>query len=63
MTNQASGKRLAAILWFVAAGLAFVALALSLGRGREPNLTAAGGGLFCLVMGIMLWRSQGRPSE
>lgn len=62
MSSQPSGKRLMPILWFVAAGLAFVAAAISFLDGRDPNLSAIAGGLFCLVMGIIAIRSQRPPS-
>jgi len=62
MTPQASGKRLAAILWFTAAALAFIAVAISVIGEGKPRLTAAAGGLFCLAMGIMTLRSPKNPS-
>lgn len=51
-----SGKRLVAVLWFVAAGLAFVAVAISFVSDPKPNLSAAAGGLFCLIMGVIASR-------
>lgn len=63
MTHTSSGTRVVAVLWFLAAGLAFVAVAIPFVRDREPNLTAAAGGLFCLIMGIVASRSQKPPSR
>ena len=53
---MASGKRLVAVLWFVAAGLAFVAVAISFMGDGKPNFSAAAGGLFCLIMGVIASR-------
>ena len=61
MAIQFSRKWVAA-LWFVAAGLAFVAVAISFGRERGPNLPVAAGGIFCLIMGIIASRGQ-RPAR
>lgn len=60
MAIPSSGKWVAT-LWFVAAGLAFVAVAISLGRERGPNLPVAAGGIFCLIMGIVASRGERPP--
>ena len=52
MLTEAPRSRLVAILWFVAAGLAFVAVGIPYVGSREVNWGVAAGGLFCLVMGI-----------
>ncbi|HEU4928910.1 MAG TPA: hypothetical protein VFU38_03700 [Candidatus Krumholzibacteria bacterium] len=52
MTEKTSGSRLAAILWFVAAALAYTAVGIRFVRDREMNWSLAAGGLFCVVMGI-----------
>jgi hypothetical protein len=63
MVNPTSGKRLAAILWFVAAGLAFLAVGIRFMVDGELNWAVGAGGLFCLVMGIAaLSRSQPPPA-
>jgi hypothetical protein len=46
-------KHLAAILWFVAAGLAIVAAVISYLDDQGVNWTMAGGALFCLIMGLL----------
>jgi 4-amino-4-deoxy-L-arabinose transferase-like glycosyltransferase len=61
VADQPSGKRLPAILWFVAAGLAFVAFAISVARNRDPEWTVAAAALFCVAMGVTAW-SRVRPS-
>jgi hypothetical protein len=62
VTDKTPGKRLAAVLWFVAAGLAFIAVGIRFLADREPKWTVAAGGLFCLVMGFASWpRSQPPP--
>jgi len=53
MAKQTSGSRLTAILWFVAAGLALTAICIRFAADREMNWPLAGGGLFCVVMGIV----------
>ena len=55
MNQQASGTRLAAILWFVAAGLAFIAFGLSFVKDSGRNWSVGIGGLFCMTMGIATW--------
>lgn len=64
MADHAPGNRLVAILWFVAAGLAFLAVGIGLAADRDPKWSVAAGGLFCLVMGIATWsrRGQAPPS-
>jgi uncharacterized membrane protein YhhN len=60
--TEKPGKRAVLILWFVAALLAFIAVAIRFGRDREMNWPVAGGGLFCLVMGLnALARNRGVP--
>ena len=61
MVTQPPRTRLIAVLWFVAAGLAFVAVGIGFFGGREPNWGAAAGGLFCLVMGIASLARKGQP--
>ena len=53
------GKRIA-VLWFVAAGLAAVAVVIGVVKGTTPNWSVAAAGLFCLVMGIGAL-GRGRP--
>ena len=60
MFVEKSGKRTAAILWFVAAGLAFIGAVISFLNDRGVNWTMAGGALFCLVMGLLAAK-RGRP--
>ena len=62
MVDQPSGKRLSAILWFVAAGLAFLAVGIRFASDREANWPVAAGGAFCLVMGISAWSNKGMSS-
>ncbi len=45
-------KRLIPILWFVAAGLAFLAVAIQVSTGQTPRWFLAAGGAFCLAMGV-----------
>lgn len=52
MANDSTKPRLVAILWFVAAALAFVAVAIPLTDHRPPNWGVLAGGSFCLVMGV-----------
>jgi len=61
MVNQTSRSRLTAILWFVAAGLAILAVGIRFAADRHMNWPLAAGGLFCLVMGIASL-SRSRPS-
>ena len=56
-------KRLTAILWFTAAGLAFLAVAISVIGEGKPRLASAAGGLFCLVMGIITLRGSAPPKN
>ena len=58
---EKSGKRVAAILWFIAAGLAFIGAVISYLDDRGVNWTMAGGTLFCLVMGVLA-STRGRPA-
>jgi hypothetical protein len=48
-------NRHTAILWLVAAALAFAAAGIRLAGDGAPNFGVAAGGLFCLVMGISTW--------
>ena len=62
MTDKAtSRKRLVATLWFVAAGLAFIAGGIPFLNDQKPNWGVAGGGLFCLIMGIAAWSRRQQP--
>ena len=64
MPVERSGKRTAAILWFVAAGLAIIAAVISYLDDRGVNWTMAGGALFCLFMGLAAKRgSQAPPAD
>jgi hypothetical protein len=45
-------KRVVAILWFVAAGLAFLAVGIQVSTSQPPRWALAAGGVFCLAMGI-----------
>ena len=56
MPVEKAGKRTAAILWFVAAGLAFIAAVISYLDDRGVNWTMVGGALFCLAMGLLAAR-------
>jgi hypothetical protein len=56
-----SRTRLVATLWFVAAGLAFIAVGIPFLSDREPNWGVAAGGLFCLIMGITTWLRRQQP--
>lgn len=59
MNQQRSGNRLAAILWFVAAGLAFVAFGISFIKDGGRNWSVGISGVFCMGMGFGAWaRSQ-----
>jgi len=60
MTPQ---KRLTAILWFAAAGLAFLAVAISVIGEGKPRIAPAAGGLFCLIMGIITLRTNAPPKN
>ena len=62
MGDQLSGTRLAAVLWSVAASLAFLAVGIRYLSDQEMNWAVAAGGLFCIGMGVSAWkRSQPRP--
>jgi len=62
MANQESRTRLVAVLWFVAAALAFIAAVIpALGDGT-PNWGVAVPGLFCLIMGITTWSRKQKSS-
>lgn len=61
MTDQTSGSRLTAVLWFIAAGLASIAFGIGFLPPRDPNWAVGAGGLFSFVMGLAAWRSS-RPA-
>lgn len=61
MVNPKSGSRLTAILWFVAAGLALIAICIRFFNDGEMNWPLVGGGLFCLVMGIVALSQSRQP--
>jgi hypothetical protein len=61
MADQVSGKRFTAILWFVAGGLAFLAVGIRFTGNADPNWAVAAGGLFCVVMGISAWSRSRQP--
>ena len=61
MVAKSRRPRLVAVLWFVAAGLAFVAAGITFFRNRPPNWGALAGGLFSLVMGIASLARKGQP--
>ncbi|MGQ0385066.1 MAG: hypothetical protein ACT4UP_10355 [Gammaproteobacteria bacterium] len=50
-----------AILWFVAAGLAFAATAIRYLKDHDIKAGVAVGGAFCLVMGIVFWQRRRKP--
>lgn len=52
---------LLAVLWFVAAALAFIAVGIRYSADRELNVPIAAGGMFSLVMGIVAL-ARGRDS-
>ena len=51
MVEPRSGMRLAGTLWFVAALLAWIAVAIRYLRGGELDWKIAAAGLFCAAMG------------
>ena len=55
MAQQRSSSRVVAIMWIVAAVLAWSAVAITYFGGGGVNWTVAAGGLFCAVMGIGSW--------
>lgn len=61
MADPKSSRRLATILWFVAAGLAFTAVGIRFFADREMNWPLAAGGLFCLVIGISALSGNRQP--
>jgi len=63
MGNDARKPQLVAILWFVAAALAFVAVAIRYSHDRGLNWGVLVGGLFCLVMGIVSLARNPRPPQ
>lgn len=52
MAERSAGTRLAAIMWFVAATLAWAAVAIRYARRDELTWTWAAAGLFFLIMGF-----------
>jgi hypothetical protein len=62
-TNHSPGKSLIPVLWFVAAGLACVAVGIRYTRDREPSFALIAGAIFCLIMGIIALRSPQPPSR
>jgi hypothetical protein len=62
ISARGPGKRLTAVLWFVAAALAFIAFGIGFLPPSDPNWAGGAGGLFCLVMGVSAWR-RSRPAS
>jgi hypothetical protein len=59
MTGNRAGAPLAAILFLVAAALAWAAVGIGYAAGQSLKWGLFGGGLFCAVMGIsMLTRAR-----
>lgn len=57
-------KRMVAVLWFVAAALSYIAVAIRLSDDGEMNWPIAASGTFCLIMGISaIARSRKVPSN
>lgn len=56
MKDQSDKKRLIAVLWFVAGGLAVVAVCIRYFSDRELSWSVLLGGLFCLTMGVATLR-------
>lgn len=52
MADPKSSRRLTAILWFVASGLASTAVGIRFAADRQMNWALVAGALFCLIMGI-----------
>jgi hypothetical protein len=66
MNNRSNKNRLIALLWFVAGGLAIIALSIRYFSDRELTWSLVAGGLFCLIMGASAWRRntpQSPPSK
>jgi hypothetical protein len=61
MPTQPRIVRTAAVLWFVAGALAFVAAAIPALKGGSPNWSVAAPGFFCIVMGIISWQRNQPP--
>lgn len=61
MADPKSSRGLATTLWFVAAGLAFIAVGIRFFADRGINWPLAAGGLFCLVIGISAWSRTRQP--
>ena len=55
MDNQRSGKRLAAILLFLAAALGFTAAGIRFFNEREVDWAGAAVGVLLLAIGIFQW--------
>jgi hypothetical protein len=52
MADKSAGTRLAAIMWFVAAALAWASVAIRYVRRDEVTWIWAAAGLFFLIMGV-----------
>ena len=62
MSDASKGKRLAAVLYFVAAGLAFTAgLGGFFSERQDISWGTAAAGLFCVAMGVSTWRRAADP--
>ena len=60
--GEKPGKRVVAVLWFIAAALSFIAVGIRFLDDNEMNWPVAAGGLFCLIMGITaMARSRNAP--
>jgi hypothetical protein len=63
MAERKPGVRLASVLWFIAAGLAWTAVAIRYYRRDELSWPWAAAGLFCIAMGASAWaRSRSHDS-
>ena len=61
MTDKIPKRRLA-VLWFIAAALSFIAVAIRFSDDGEMNWPIVASGTFCLIMGIAaLARSRKAP--
>jgi hypothetical protein len=63
MSTGPTQSRLVTTLWFVAAGLAFLALGIRLTSGRRSGIGLMVGATFCLVMGIISLAKSRRPPQ
>jgi hypothetical protein len=62
MADARSGKKLQAVLWFIAAALALIAFGIRIFGEGNARWTLAAGALFCLFMGISALK-QGVPPK